>query len=197
MGRHRRNTLLRVWVACKGPLLVSIVCAALAGTMISGWLSFRAEIDNRSIDALVAGHDRQVGTSARFQVKFARAQFLLRRDRFEEAQALVDAIGAGSEPTVRAALYYNLANARLRAAFSFIEQSKIDEATANVRLAKDGYRKALSIEPGYWDAKYNLDVAMRLVRDFPQMEAEVLPEPPHEIPRQLWTELPRSPRGLP
>ena len=197
MRRHDGGSSLRVWAALKGALSIAALCLALVGTVISALLLLRAEIDNRSIDALAAGKDRPVGASAGFEVKFARAQFLLRHDRLEEAQSSVDAVGAGGKPIQRAALNYNMANARLRAAFTLIEQNKIDAAAANVRLAKEGYRRALALEPQYWDAKYNLDVAMRLVRDFPQMEAEVLQEPPVELPKRLWTDLPRLPRGLP
>jgi mxaK protein len=65
-----------------------------------------------------------------------------------------------------------------------------------VRLAKDGYRRSLALDPGLWDAKYNLDVAMRLVRDFPQID-RMSEEEPADLPVRLWSDLPGLPRGLP
>jgi mxaK protein len=181
----------------KGPALIAAFCVVLLGVCITVALGVRAALANQTLAALQAGHDKSIRTSAPFEVKFARAMFLLDHDRLDDAQAWVDAISAAGPPHSRAQLYYNLANARLRAAFAQIEHSQIDAAASNVRLAKAGYRKALTLEPQFWNAKYNLDVAMRLVRDFPQMEAEVLEKPPQELPKRLWTDMPRLPRGLP
>ena len=65
-----------------------------------------------------------------------------------------------------------------------------------VMLAKAEYRNALRIDPQNWNAKYNLDVAMRLVRDLPQAVGED-EEKPLETPEKLWTDLPGVPKGLP
>jgi len=181
----------------KGAALAAAFLAALAGSVLTLTDAALAWRDNRAIDALVAGRDVPVKPSARFEVKFARAYFLLQHDRVDEAQVLVEEIAAGGEPKRLVNLHYDLANARLRAAFVLIEQGRIDAAASYVRLAKDGYRRALTIDPEHWDAKYNLDVAMRLVRDFPQMGAEVFEDTPRELPKRLWTDLPRLPRGLP
>ena len=197
MSGFDRKSWRRVRAEMRGLLLTAACVLAFAGVALFTALAIRAAYDNRTISALAANHDRPVSASARFEVRFARADFLLRHDRLDEAQAWVDETGVFGSPPARADLYYNLANARLRAAFSLIERGEINIAASNVRLAKDSYRKALNLNPHYWSAKYNLDVAMRLVRDFPQMEAEVLEEPPRETPKRLWTELPRKPRGLP
>ena len=197
MSVFDRQSWRRVGAGARGWVLTAACVIAFAGVALFTALAIRAAYDNRAILALAANHDRPVSAAARFEVRFARADFLLRHDRLDEAQAWVDETGVFGPPSARADLYYNLANARLRAAFSLIERGEIDIAASNVRLAKDSYRKVLTLDPQYWNAKYNLDVAMRLVRDFPQMEAEVLEEPERETPKRLWTELPRQPRGLP
>ncbi|MBM3654860.1 MAG: MxaK protein, partial [Alphaproteobacteria bacterium] len=50
--------------------------------------------------------------------------------------------------------------------------------------------------PEYWDAKYNLDVAVRLVRDFPDFERKSGDELSAD-PKKLWTDIPGKPKGLP
>lgn len=178
-------------------LLGAVCVVACAGASTCAVLGIRAALDNRTISALAENQDRQVSARASDEVLLARASFLLRLDRIDDAQAWIEEVGRSVAPSQRADLFYNLANARLRAAFTLIQQGKIDLAAANVRLAKDGYRATLSIDSQYWNAKYNLEVAMRLVRDFPQMEVEVLDVVPGEVPKRLWTDLPRQPRGLP
>lgn len=178
-------------------LLIVVFVVACVGVVISAALGIRATLGNRSIAALAANHDRTVSPRARDEVLLARADFLLRLDRLDDAQAWVDEVSPSVAPATRAQLFYNLANARLRSAFVLIQRGEIDVAASNVRLAKDGYRQALKIDPADWNAKYNLEVAMRLVRDFPQMQGEVFEDAPSEMPKRLWTDLPRQPRGLP
>ncbi|WP_372394066.1 hypothetical protein ABMY26_03690 [Azospirillum sp. HJ39] len=164
-------------------------CAACTGGLL---LAMR---DNRLIAGLSGGRDLPVDETAVAELRFARAHFLMVRDRFEEAQIMVDRLPPGRNG-IAAAAQYDLANARLRAALSLLEAGRIDAAGALVRLAKDGYRHSLALGPGLWDAKYNLDVAMRLVRDFPQIDRVPEEEPP-ELPVRLWSDLPGLPRGLP
>jgi mxaK protein len=170
--------------------------AAVAGAG-SGWLAVSAWRDNRTIAGLAAGRDLPVGAGASAAVLFARADFLLARDRIDEAQALVPDIRAAGDQGRLADLQYNIANGRLRAAFGLLEQNRIDPAIPLVRLAKDGYRATLTIAPGHWDARYNLDVAMRLVRDLPRNGQDLEEDAPPEPPKQLWTDLPGLPKGLP
>jgi mxaK protein len=79
---------------------------------------------------------------------------------------------------------------------SAIEGGALDKAIPLTKLAKDDYRRALSLDPDFWDAKFNFDVAMRLVRDLPGYEQEGEEAPP-DAKTRLWTDLPGVPRGLP
>lgn len=176
--------------------LAVIAAAALAGLIVTGvQLALRAG-ENRTIAALAAGRDVPVAETAPPRLLFARAHFLMVRDRFDEAQLLVDRIARADDGPIAAAALYDLANARLARAIAHLEQSQIDPAIPLVRLAKAGYRAALMRAPDLWDAKYNLDIAMRLIRDFPQIEREP-PDEAQETPKRLWTDLPGLPRGLP
>ncbi|MEZ0212137.1 MAG: hypothetical protein ACAH27_04195 [Xanthobacteraceae bacterium] len=180
-----------------------VICLAggvlLAGLAASAWTAARLlneRRDNAIIADLVRGRDVAVDPQARPDVLYARLAFLTARDRLDEAQPLVNRIATSHDRRLAVAAQYELANARLRTAIGHLESNDIDPAIPLVRLAKDGYRRALGLDPGFWDAKYNLDIAMRLVRDFPQIETDGETIPP-EAAKRLWSDLPGLPQGLP
>ncbi len=180
----------------RSSLLLAALAAALAGT---GYFAVRLVMtaaDNRTIAALRAGHDVAPAKRAADEVVFARIHFLLSRDAIDEAQGLVDTLDTAGRPELRARARYNLANARMRLAFDRLEGGRIGDAEPLVNLARADYRRAISLDPSLWDARYNLDVAMRLIRDFPGFEESRGDEAPPK-PGKLWTDLPGKPRGLP
>lgn len=183
----RNAKVLALWAALAASAIV------LAG---SGYLYVTKQRTNAAIERLRSGSDVAVDpVTARSALLDARASFLLRRGRIEEAQPLLDqAILRADEPT-RMRMLYNMANARMRAAVAAIERGDYDKAIPMVMLAKAEYRNSLRLDPDNWNAKYNLDVAMRLVRDLPQAVGE--DEKPLETPEKLWTDLPGVPKGLP
>jgi mxaK protein len=183
--------------AARGALLWLVLGASALAFAAAGTLLLLERHSNELIKELRAGKDVAVdpATAASALIE-ARASFLLARDRIEEAQPLLDQASLRAEPAVEARMLYNAANARLRAAVKAIEQGKFDKAIPLVALAKSEYRDVLRREPGNWDAKYNLDVAMRLVRDLPRAEGEDGGDKQKE-PAKLWTDLPGVPKGLP
>jgi mxaK protein len=177
--------------------LVTALIASLIGLGASSWRLYEVRHDNATIAALRRGDDVPVeARGASGEVLVARSHFLLNRDRLEEAQSLVDSSAVISDPRLRARLLYNHANARVRTAIAAVERSDLDKAIPLTRLAKDEYRLALRLDPTAWDIKYNFDVAMRIVRDFPGYEQEGEDVPP-DAPKRLWTDLPGVPKGLP
>ena len=179
---------------------VALAAALVASVTTFGLLTWRLEgvrRDNGIIAALKAGEDVSINPrTASDEVMIARSQFLLASDRREEAQTLLDASPGMSDPKLRARLVYNHANARIRDAIAAVERTDNDKAIPLTQLAKDEYRLALRLDPKAWDIKYNFDVAMRIVRDFPGYESDG-EEPPPDAPTKLWTDLPGVPKGLP
>jgi mxaC protein len=98
-------------------------------------------------------------------------------------------------PSARVDMLYNMANARLRLVFDAIEQGQFDKATSLIGLAKDEYVDALRLDPNAWNVKFNLDVTSRLLRDLP--EGQGPEDKPREAPKELWTDIPGTPRGAP
>ncbi len=186
---------LAVWRQVRSWATVVLCCLAALGLLVClVWLGV-SMYDNRKIAGLVTGHDIQVNTRAAPMVMFARAKYLLDRDEFEQAQPLVESVVRVGTTALGANILYDAGNARLHHAIHLIEDNKFDAATADVLLSRDFYTRALRIEPGFWDAKYNLDIAMRLVRDFP--DVEINGDDQKRPASKLWTDLPGLPKGGP
>jgi len=174
--------------------LAAVAALVWLVTTVDAWR--RVHTQNMQIAALARGDDVEVDAAAApSELLLARQSFLLGRDRLEEAQTLVDKVPGDVDATSRAALHYNLANARLRLAFVEIDKRDLDKSVPLVSQAKDDYKKALRLDPSSWDARYNLDVAMRLVRDFPPLAPDK--EEPEQDAKKIWTDIPGVPRGLP
>lgn len=183
---------------------VILAVAALVYTLI---VLSNTTADNRLIGQLESRHDVAVPGRADPEVSFARLRFLTTVGRLNDALPLVETItapavrvdgtpGSPHEVSVAVRALYNMGNARLRHAIELLGTSKSEEAPSSVRLAKEYYVRALRLAPGFWSARYNLDIASRLVRDLPEGEISDEEEEP-EAPKRLWTDLPGIPKGLP
>lgn len=180
--------------------------ATVAGLIGSLVFLQQTTADNVIIDKLEKRNDIAVDEQAVPQVAFARLRFLTAIGRLDEALPWVELLAgrasqtgsAASAQEIAHAVYalYNMGNARLRHAIDLLGSSKTDEAPSSVRLAKDYYVRALRLDPSFWSARYNLDIASRLVRDLPQAEMTDDEDSP-EAPKRLWTDLPGLPKGLP
>ncbi len=175
-----------------------VVLVASGAVMISAGALLASKLKtNAAIDQLRAGKNIVIDpATASPALLDARAAFLLKRGRIEEAQPLLDQAPLRADDAIQVRMLYNMANARMRAAVREIEKGNFDKAIPMISLAKSEYRSALRLDPANWDAKYNLDVSMRLVRDLPQAVPED-EEKPLETPEKLWTDLPGTPKGLP
>ena len=182
--------------AARLAFILLLMTTSLAVAAAAGWRWFAASRDNATIRKLVAGENVEIDPArASSKVLAARAYYLLKRDRIDEAQVVLDQARFRAEPSARVDMLYNMANARLRVVFDAIEQGQLDKATSLIGLAKDEYVDALRLDPQAWNVKYNLDVTSRLLRDLPEGQG---PEDiPREAPKELWTDIPGTPKGAP
>jgi mxaK protein len=194
--RLLRQGTARLWRSYRSMLLVAVTLAGVAGTLSSALQWRNAIVVNNEISALRAGHDTPGTTDAKPELLLARIEFLAQRDEIDGARVLMDALDRGGREDLSATGRYALANALLRRAFDLIERGDLDGAAPFVNLSKREYRRALQLAPSYWDAKFNFDVASRLVRDYPNFEQENGDELQAE-PKKLWTDVPGVPKGLP
>ena len=191
-----RTRLSLSWRRLRPALLLAlpIVFGLVAfGFAISAWRIHRADT---TIATLANGKNVAVASDANPAVMLARVLFLARRDRLEEAAPLVEAIGRAGEPDLTARAHFVVANSRLRQAFGHLARNDLDPAGPLVVLARQDYRLALQARPDFWDAKFNLDVASRLIRDFPDFDRKHGDDLQAE-PKKIWTDIPGQPRGAP
>lgn len=193
---RQRDRLWTLWRETRSSLLI-VATLALAAAAIAAAIGWRGAVDaNKTIAALRGGRDVQVDVDSRPELLLAQIAYLVTRSEIDRARILLEALDRRGENEIRARGHYLLANALLRNAFEHIERSELEAASPFVNLAKREYRRALQLLPALWDAKYNLDVASRLVRDFPEFERNNGDELSAE-PKKLWTDIPGKPKGLP
>ncbi len=187
------SLLNRSW---RGPALWLLAALSLTAVIVAGSDLFNANQANKTIRLLVARKDVPIdaGRAAPDEI-LARINESIRRDPLDEAQALANSTQARMPPAVRPLVLYNIANEHTRRAAEFVRKGDIDGAAALINLAKSEYRLALRFDPEAWDIKFNLDVAMRIVRDLPQGENPDLAPP--DAPKRIWSALPGIPKGLP
>ncbi|CAO4182149.1 MxaK protein [Methylorubrum aminovorans] len=186
----------QVWRSLRPTLLVLLpilLAAAAAALALAAWRDTRT---NAAIAELEAGHDIAVSAHAPDALLVARVKFLAFRDRLNEAEPLLETLDNRRSGDAAARARYIVANARIREAFRLIERSELDKAGPQVTLARQDYRRALQARPDFWDAKFNFDVASRLIRDFPEFDRKFGDELKAE-PKQIWTDIPGRPRGGP
>lgn len=196
-SRALTPALKRQILRARGPLIATVLIASVAALAWSLWQWHRIERLNAAITSLAAGDDASISNTGHDgEVLLARMNLLLARDRFDDAQAVIDQAKPRASAHVMSRMLYNQANSNVRRAFAAIEASKPDAAIPLTKLAKDAYREALRLDPMLWNGKHNYDVATRLMRDFPGYEQEGEEVPP-EAEVKLWTDLPGVPQGAP
>ncbi|KJV06367.1 MxaK protein [Methylocucumis oryzae] len=153
---------------------------------------------NALINDYAKGLEPAIGNlrQAKPEVLLARALFLKQHKRYDDALAALSLTSGFTEPRLQVLLRYNLGNIYLEQAVAKAETMSINDAMPLVALAKQAYRQALSIDSHYWDAKYNLEVAMRLLPEMDKINSGDDENPPNKK-APLWTTVPGFPRGLP
>lgn len=179
---------------------ILIILMGLAFTTIGAIIQLRELINiNKKIELLAAGFDIPVNSTSADEFVIEKIRYAALHDKVEEARNLIETIdkkGRSYKPRLRSHGHYILANAYLRIAFKYINSADLDSATPFINLSKREYKYALSLNSELWEAKYNFDIASRLVRDFPDYEKQHGDELPAD-PKKLWTDIPGTPKGLP
>lgn len=100
------------------------------------------------------------------EVRFARAAELAKTGKFEEAAKAYKALVQGDRPDLKRAALFNLGNLHMREALKHERNESGGGEAGNalplIELAKQNYRDLLRADPGDWDARYNLELALRL-----------------------------------
>lgn len=109
------------------------------------------------------------------EIRFAQA-YAQAADGNDDA-ALVRFRDLQGDSLLGQAARYNTANILLRQAVKLRAGAQPGQAIPLIELAKETYREVLHHDPSYWDARYNLERAQRLLPEPDDTE-----EPPAETP---------------
>lgn len=179
------------------PIVWWVLLASGFAVMFQCWAMYRINRENAWITQLASGHDIAVEklAYAEPEVRLARAIYLHKKHRYDEALATLSLIIEKGDRSLQAKIRYNLGNVYLEQAVEKAEAMAINDALPLAVLAKQAYREALALDSRFWDAKYNLEVAMRLLPEMDRINSE--DDSPIHQKTQLWTTVPGFPRGLP
>lgn len=159
-----------------GRVLLGALLLLAGAAAVDAWHLAQARAWNRAIaDGSVVDADGELPAAARF----ARAWYLERQGARERAIAAYKDAERGAGDRLAAAARYNRANAYLRWAMEL--RGERAQALPLIELAKQTYRDLLRERPGDWDARYNLERALRLL---PDPEAETRAEGPQPLERE-------------
>ncbi len=118
---------------------------------------------------------------------FAQAYLHGQKGSHDDAIALYKRVESTNSATLKLAAKYNRGNRYLVQAMELDDDDDAKQlGLPLVEMAKDTYRAVLRGEPSAWDAKYNLERALRLVPDPDDSDDEDLP-PPQQSERALTT----------
>ncbi len=160
--------------------LVSSLCcvAALAlPASASAWSALRGENSNaKKGNALMAQEQYGPALEAYDEaarelpnaraVQLNRGLALLAQDLSEQAkEAFLAAADPSASPRTRADAYYDLGIAYAREGDSIAQQEEYEQASAHFREAADAFKRALRIRPGDRNAAWNLEYAMKRIRE--------------------------------
>ena len=177
--------------------LWTVLALSLAAVLYHAGLLYGIHQDNELILQLISGKDVAVNKviSSESELRLARAFYLKQKHRYDEALSTLSLIMDKGDRNFQAKVRYNLGNLYLEQAIQQAKTMNINEALPLAGLAKQAYRQSLALDSTDWDAKYNLEVAMRLL---PEMDRVDMPDDePKNQKSQLWTTVPGFPRGLP
>lgn len=204
LGFHRSRSgpgavperLALLWSRWRSRFLLALLTLSALICVVLLVQTLRIFVANDRIRKLRSNHDVAVSLDAPPELLLAKVSSLLDHDRPDEVRPYIDALDRRDAGRLAAVAHYNFANSRLRQAFDLITANQLDSAGPFVVLSREEYRRALGASPEYWDAKFNFDVASRLIRDFPAFERSSGDTMTADR-KKIWTDIPGKPQGLP
>jgi mxaK protein len=140
---------------------VALVCASIAAYQTAKLV--RSERINTAIaSAQATGLDSKVP-----EAQFARALALAQAGKSDPALQIYKKLERGTRADIRRAALYNTGNVYMRDA-ARRNSGEGFESLPLIELAKQAYRQLLHEWPDDWDARYNLERALRLAPELEQ-----------------------------
>ena len=152
-------------------IALSLVGAALACALaLESWQLARALHVNRHLEQRLADPSAPAGQTAASSEDDPRLWIAAARQpagagRIAEAAALLRRAADAARGELRATALYDLGNLYLREALRVRDSGADASALPLLELAKENYRSVLLQRPDLWDAKFNLELALRVAPD--------------------------------
>lgn len=159
-------------------LLLVVLAGLAAAAAYDGYRLFAALAQNRAIaaGAPISPEER------RPYLVFANASRSAAGSDYLRALTLYKQVAREAPAALAIAARYNGANLHLREAMRMRESDNPAaqaQALPLLELAKQGYREVLREDPQHWDARYNLERALRLAPEGEESDDEPAPPPLH------------------
>lgn len=176
-------------------LMVLLFCFSLVASV---WLIvslYQAGVYNANVEA------RSLHGSRAADALFANAFYQARHGDMQQSLALyAEALSRGSH-TVRKSSYFNSGNLYLARANHLLEEQGLDafdQITPLLALARESYREAMRLDPAWYEAKYNYELALRLSPLFELKHSKSAQDEPEQAETvDGWSSIPGFPRGMP
>jgi mxaK protein len=159
-------------LALRRPLrgaLLAASCAALCALAVESWQLARSDQVNQQLAARLSDELTSAPMADDPRVWIAASRQPARQGRIAEAAALLrraaDASADLKQGELRSTAWYDLGNLYLREALRLLQSGADASARPLLELSKESYRNALLERPDLWDAKFNLELALRLAPD--------------------------------
>lgn len=147
--------------------LSTLICGALA--LYSGLQLAQAANVNR---AIASAEPLSSGDATLPHARFAAALKSAQAGDANAALSAYKALSQSDEPDLRLGALYNLGNLHLREALQEDAEDFV-RSLPLIELAKQRYREVLRQRRDYWDARYNLELALALA---PEADDPILEE---------------------
>lgn len=154
-------------------LLAALALLALAAA-VDGWRLLQARERNAQI-----ADGRIVAAAGRLpeEARFAQAWHLARARDLQRALALYQEIATAEGSPLAGAARYNIGNLFLAEALRARQGGDEHAALPYLELAKQAYRDTLRAEPTRYEARYNLERALRLLPEGGRADEAGAPAP--------------------
>jgi mxaK protein len=147
-------------------VLLAASCAVTGALVFESWQLAHALRVNRQLSVRLADAPAPPGPlTGDPRIWIAAAHQPARADRIAEAAALLRRAADSSRGELREIALYDLGNVYLQAALKVVESGADASGLPLFELAKESYRSALMERPDLWDAKFNLELALRAAPD--------------------------------
>lgn len=175
----------------------ALVLMLMSGILLvwSSYALYKARNYNDSLQKQVLNQD------ASEEAIFANAAYWAKHHDSKKSLMLYAQLQSSNDNALRRNVHYNIANHYLRQAYTTLNETGLaswDKVSPLLSIAKESYRDALRIDPSYMDAKYNYELALRLIPTIESKSQRMTEsEDDLETPPEGWPAIPGFPRGMP